>query len=618
MAVALDVSLGALSVPVALYLRLGELPAGGTALLIACAIATVLPPALFAAMGTYRVVFRYVGWSALLSIARAILIYSLCFVTVFTLIGVPGIPRTIGAIQPIILFLLIGGARGFVSMWLGGEHVARAASGSQRILIYGAGQAGRQLCAGLVRSRQHEVLGFVDDSRSLIGRTLHGKRVFDPAELEAVQQRLGITDLLLALPSVGRNRRAAIIQSVRKLPIHVRILPGISELATGKITVGDLRELDIDDLLGRETVPPNNLLLARNVRNKVLLITGAGGSIGSELCRQALAVHPRALILVDNSEYALYTIHQELTERLARHDMKHIELVAVLASVCDETRMTQVLRQWRPDTIYHAAAYKHVPLVEDNPLEGIRNNVFGTLITAQLAARYDVGTFILISTDKAVRPTNIMGATKRLAEQTLQALALEYPMRLAMVRFGNVLGSSGSVVPLFRRQISEGGPVTITHPDIIRYFMTIPEAAQLVIQAGALAVGGDVFVLDMGLPIRIIDLAQNMIELSGLTLKSAANPNGDIEIRVIGLRPGEKLFEELLIGNNPAATIHPRIMTAHEDFLHWPELSRHIESLKSALDIYDRQKALEILGFLVPEFLHSPVQFKRAGDPKLG
>ena len=601
-AVTLDVTLSILSVPVALYLRLGEVPILNFPLLIAVLAAALLMPALLAVLGTYRVVFRYAGWSGLMLIGRATTVYGVLFAGLFTLIGVPGIPRTIGVLQPLIAFLFIGGARGFVSMWLGGEHVARAALNCQRILIYGAGQAGRQLCAGLVRSRQHEVVGFVDDAPSLIGRTLLGKPIFDPKRLDEVHSRFSVTDLLLALPSASRSRKAAIIESVRRLPIHVRILPGIAELALGKISVADLRELEIDDLLGREIVPPDTALMARNVQNKVVLVTGAGGSIGSELCRQVMNVGPRVLILVDNSEFSLYKVHQELTQERRNPLPAGVEVVPLLASVCDQQRMSEVLRQWSPDTIYHAAAYKHVPLIEDNPLEGIRNNVFGTLLTAQLAEQHNVGTFILISTDKAVRPTNVMGATKRLAEQALQALAVNSNMLCAMVRFGNVLGSSGSVVPLFKRQIARGGPVTLTHPDIIRYFMTIPEAAQLVIQAGALASGGDLFVLNMGSPVRIYELAVNMIQLSGLSVRSPEAPDGDIEIRITGLRPGEKLYEELLIGDDPAPTAHPRIMTSREPFMPWAQISIKLEKLRDAIDHCDERKALRILRDLVPEY----------------
>jgi FlaA1/EpsC-like NDP-sugar epimerase len=375
----------------------------------------------------------------------------------------------------------------------------------------------------------------------------------------------------------------------------------LSDIATGKVSVSDLRELDIDDLLGREPVQPNHLLMMKNVKDKVVLVTGAGGSIGSELCRQILKVGPAKLLLIEQSEFALYAIHQELEEKAAALSALTSSemtvsgatvLVPLLASTQDELRMRDIMSTWRPDTVYHSAAYKHVPLVEHNPAEGIKNNVLGTLRTAQAAAEMGVTDFVLISTDKAVRPTNIMGASKRLAEMVLQALAAkgaatQLSTKFSIVRFGNVLGSSGSVVPRFRQQIRDGGPVTLTHADITRYFMTIPEAAQLVIQAGAMAKGGDVFVLDMGEPVKIIDLAKRLIELSGLTLRNEQKPDGDIAIETIGLRPGEKLYEELLIGENPESTSHPRIVKAREDFLSWAELEPKLEALSVALKADD-------------------------------
>jgi FlaA1/EpsC-like NDP-sugar epimerase len=378
------------------------------------------------------------------------------------------------------------------------------------------------------------------------------------------------------------------------------------------VSTSDLRELDIDDLLGREPVTPNHILLGKNIKGKVVLITGAGGSIGSELCRQILAVAPITLVLVDQSEFALYEIHQELQGKLGSSD--EILLVPLLASVRDTTRMREIMSSWRPETVYHAAAYKHVPLVEHNPIEGIRNNTLGTLVTAQVAAEVGVKDFVLISTDKAVRPTNIMGASKRLAEMALQALSANAPdTRFSMVRFGNVLGSSGSVVPRFRRQIRDGGPITLTHPEITRYFMTIPEAAQLVIQAGAMAKGGDVFVLDMGDRVKIYDLAARMIELSGLTLRSEENPDGDIEIEITGLRPGEKLFEELLIGNDPRPTSHPRIMKAHEEFLAWSQLKTELVNLERALDSNDTEVIKAMLVRLVSGYKPRPIDVDSAG-----
>jgi FlaA1/EpsC-like NDP-sugar epimerase len=390
---------------------------------------------------------------------------------------------------------------------------------------------------------------------------------------------------MLAMPSLSRKRRNEIINQIRNAHVAVRTLPSVSELLQGKVNISDLKELDIDDLLGRESVTPNHILLARNVVNKTVMVTGAGGSIGGELCRQIINVGPSKLLLIENSEFALYAIHQELEGKISG---RNIVLVPLLASVQDADRLREIMTTWHPDTVYHAAAYKHVPLVEHNPAEGIKNNVLGTLRVAQESVSSGVTDFVLISTDKAVRPTNIMGASKRLAEMVLQALAENSSTtNFSMVRFGNVLGSSGSVVPKFRQQIRDGGPITLTHPEITRYFMTIPEASQLVIQAGAMSKGGDVFVLDMGSPVRIIDLARRMVELSGLTVRDELDPDGDIEIEISGLRPGEKLFEELLIGDDPKPTSHLRIMKAHEDFIVWDDLKKHLESLEIALNLND-------------------------------
>jgi FlaA1/EpsC-like NDP-sugar epimerase len=476
----------------------------------------------------------------------------------------------------------------------------------------------------MANSPEIRVVGFLDDDDRLHGHVLNGLPIHNPGDLAKILSVSPITDVLLALPSVSRQRRNDILNTLKPHRVAVRTLPGLSDIATGKVSLSDVRELDIDDLLGREPVKPNGLLLNLNTHHKTVLVTGAGGSIGSELCRQILKTNPKQLLLVEISEFALYQVHQELQALLAGErpsvaapeegasqvvdstleaadsNQPEIEIVPLLASVCDEVRMHEIMDTWRPHTVYHAAAYKHVPLVEHNPAEGVRNNVFGTLVCAEAAMRHSVRNFVLVSTDKAVRPTNIMGATKRLAEMVLQALA-EVNAAVAaqggrvptakttfsMVRFGNVLGSSGSVVPLFREQIKSGRSITLTHADITRYFMTIPEAAQLVIQAGAMGQGGDVFVLDMGQPVKIIDLARRMVELSGLTVRDELHPDGDIELTVTGLRPGEKLYEELLIGDNPKPTQHPRIMKAHEQFLSWTYLEQKLNALSIAMSVND-------------------------------
>lgn len=586
LAVAVDMALCTLAVWLALCLRLDSWVrfAPPHAWAVAGAIGMALP--LFIRFGLYRAIFRYAGWNAFMSLGQAMALYGLFYGTVFTVVSVPGVPRSVGVIQPLLLFVFVGLSRLAVRVWLGGLYrTILARKKLPGTLIYGAGSAGRQLAAALARSPEHHLLGFIDDDPRLQGNSLDGRDVYPPAELTQLVLSFGVTDILLALPSTTQARRREILESLRHLPLHVRTLPGMADLASGRVGLSDVRELDIEDLLGREPVAPDLGLLNKLIKDRVVAVTGAGGSIGSELCRQIVQHGPRTLLLIEQSEYGLYAIHQELSRKVGAD----IELVPLLASVQDAPRMAQILGSWRPQTVYHAAAYKHVPLVEHNAVQGLRNNVWGTWITAQAALDAGVANFVLISTDKAVRPTNIMGASKRLAELVLQALARRHEGRanFAMVRFGNVLGSSGSVVPLFREQIAAGGPVTVTHEDITRFFMTIPEAAQLVLQAGAMAEGGDVFVLDMGEPVRIMDLAQRMIELSGLQLKSAEQPWGDIEIQVTGLRPGEKLFEELLIGDNPLPTQHPRILRAQEAHLDWDVLTEHLQALERAMQVND-------------------------------
>jgi FlaA1/EpsC-like NDP-sugar epimerase len=580
---ALDVALSLVATWLAYSLRLDVLhwPQGLQWRVYLLAPALALP--VFVRFGLYRAIFRYSGQAAMLATGKAAVVYGALLFAVLVLAAWPGVPRSLGIFQPVLFLLLVGASRAAARFWLADR--AQRSHPHGRLMIYGAGTAGVQTAAAMGISGQFKLMGFIDDDRHKVGRSINGVKVYAPNQVDAVVGKLAVSDILLALPSATRDRRNAIIESLRPLPVHIRTLPSLGDLASGKITVQDFKELEIEDLLGREPVPPSPGVLARNLTGKVVLVSGAGGSIGSELCRQILAETPRQLLLLDHNEFGLYTIHQEL-EALGAAAARVTELVPLLGSVRNPARLAEVCSLYRPQVVYHAAAYKHVPLVESNPAEGVLNNVFGTLNMALAARQCGASHFVLISTDKAVRPTNIMGATKRMAELVLQALAQAEASTggttFSMVRFGNVLGSSGSVVPLFRRQLAEGGPLTVTHGEVTRYFMTIPEAAQLVLQAGAMAQGGEVFVLDMGEPVRIIDLAQRMIELSGLRLRSADQPDGDIEIKVVGLRPGEKLYEELLIGDNPTPTQHPRIMKAHEDFLPLEDLGAELEALKAA------------------------------------
>ena len=595
--VAVDVVLSVLAVWCAMYLRLDQVGMPVAQQGLVYLLAPMLAVPIFIRFGLYRAIFRYTGLAALATTAKAVGLYTAFFLSSLLLARWEGVPRTVGLIQPLIFLVLVGGSRAVARFWLAGwSGKARHTEG--RLLIYGAGEAGVQTASALGVGRRFVLLGFIDDDARKVGRSINGVSILRTADVPEAVTRLGVTDILLAMPSLARARRVEIIEQLRELPVHVRTLPGMVDLASGRVAIQDFQELDVEDLLGRAPVPPDPQLLSRNLTGKVVLVTGAGGSIGSELCRQILLESPTQLVLVEHSEFALYTIHHELT-RVCRERSLEFVIHPLLASVRNYPRLREICQQFRPASVFHAAAYKHVPLVESNPAEGVMNNIFGTLNMARAALESGAAHFVLISTDKAVRPTNVMGATKRTAELVLQALAdtnsVQFDVSVApgeqpvvnktlfaMVRFGNVLGSSGSVVPLFRQQLRDGGPVTVTHEEVTRYFMTIPEAAQLVLQAGAMARGGDVFVLDMGQPVRIIDLARRMVKLSGLTVRDAQQPNGDVEIQITGLRPGEKLYEELLIGDNPQPTGHDRIMKATEDFVAWPVLRPILQQLREA------------------------------------
>ena len=619
--VALDVVMSLFAMWMAFTLRLDKLHWPEGVQWFIYALGPLLSVPIFARFGLYRAIFRYTGLAALTATAQAVAAYGM--VLLATLLWLQWmkwelVPRSVGVMQPLIFLLLVGGSRAMARFWLIGMS-AQFSRTARRLLIYGAGTAGVQTAAALNSGQQQYVLlGFIDDDPAKVGSTINDLLVYSSKDIRGLVAKRKVTDILLALPSATRERRNQILKQLQPLPLHVRTLPGLSDLAAGRVTVQDIRELDIEDLLGREPVPPRPELLSRNLIGKTVLVTGAGGSIGSELCRHILRERPSRLMLLDHSEFALYSIHAEL-QRLCEANDWDIQITPILGSVVHYARLAMLCKTWKPNSIYHAAAYKHVPLVENNPAEGVINNVLGTLNLARAAMESRAEHFVLVSTDKAVRPTNVMGASKRVAELILQALAaspaVEFKTSLetgtgalpnhtcfSMVRFGNVLGSSGSVVPLFRSQLSAGGPLTVTHTEVTRYFMTIHEAAQLVVQAGAMARGGDVFVLEMGQPVRILDLATRMIALSGLSVRDATHPQGDVEITITGLRSGEKLFEELLIGSNPESTEHPRIMRAREESLPWIVLSQELEKLINAARHGENAHMLATLKLLVPGF----------------
>ncbi|MEH6446453.1 MAG: nucleoside-diphosphate sugar epimerase/dehydratase [Oceanospirillaceae bacterium] len=559
-------------------------------------VAPVIAIPVFIKFGLYRAIIRYLGMQAIWTVVQATLLYVILFAVVVLISSIEGVPRTVYGIQFLLLLLIAGGTRLVARWWInslqnGSNHLSRNKKLIPPVIIYGAGASGIQILAALKQSYQYRPVAFIDDAVEFHKQYINGLTVYPFTQLSHVIEKYGVADLLLAIPSVSRNRRSELIRLLEPYPLHVRTLPSLIDLADGKVSISDIQEVDIADLLGREQVEPMQDLLEANVTNKAVMVTGAGGSIGSELCRQIVKLKPIALILYEINEFGLYAIERELQSMAA-----DVPVYALLGCVQNQNRIELACSRFEINTIYHAAAYKHVPMVEKNTTEGVRNNVFGTLACAKAAIASKVETFVLISTDKAVRPTNTMGATKRFAELILQGLANEQShTRLTMVRFGNVLGSSGSVVPLFRQQIANGGPITVTDSRIIRYFMSIPEAAELVIQAGAMGSGGDVFVLDMGEPVRIVDLAKRMIHLSGYLEQDENHPDGDIEIAFTGLRPGEKLYEELLIGENVSATHHQKIMRAEEKVIPWAQLRETLLELRQANDLNDAEQVRKIL-----------------------
>lgn len=567
----------------------------------------LVTPAVFYALGLYRSVIRYITGHALKAILIGVLASSVVLFISSQLLSAT-VPRSVPGIYALLLFLTTAGLRFLMQSLFRNTRLGNR----QPVIIYGAGEAGRQLVSALAHDCEYAPQAFVDDDPGLQRNWVEGKQVFAPDQLPQLIERMNIRCILLAIPSTSRARRREIVAKIESLGIEIRTIPGIADIVDGRATYSDLRRVTPEDLLGREPVPPRTDLMGHDITGKVVLVSGAGGSIGSELCRQIIRHDPATLVLLEVSEFALYTIANELRETLEREG-RSLPVEPVLGSVQNPGRVRAILRSFGVQTVYHAAAYKHVVLVEENVVEGIRNNVFGTKVIAEAAADLGVENFILISTDKAVRPTNFMGASKRMAELICQALAQE-PGRttFSMVRFGNVLGSSGSVIPRFRAQIAQGGPVTVTHRDITRFFMTIPEASQLVIQAGAMARGGDVFVLDMGEPVRILDLAQTMIRLHGLKPYIVEDDapdaaRGDIAIRIVGLNKGEKLYEELLIGENPRGTEHPRIMTATEVALSRAEVERLLDRLWRACQGFDLPEIRRI-------FLEAPLAYQPNGD----
>jgi FlaA1/EpsC-like NDP-sugar epimerase len=544
----------------------------------------------FVKLGLYRAILRYMGVQALSAISLGVVASTFLLVIASYFFQI-GIPRTVPVIYLAFALILIGGSRTVVRSVIGSGMKKEGES----VVIYGAGVSGRQLVTALAQSHEYRPFVFVDDDYSLHGTVIQGVHVHSPSIIRKLVLENSVTKVLLAIPSSPNSRRQQILINLEPLAVKVLTLPAMADLVNGNKLYSDIKEVEVDDLLGRDCVVPRKDLMRSNIKDKVVMVTGAGGSIGSELCRQIISQSPKKLVLFELSEFGLYTIEKELLE-LIKLNVSQVEIVPILGSVQRENRVQAVMTAFNVQTVYHAAAYKHVPLVEHNVVEGVRNNVFGTMYAARAAIAANVETFVLISTDKAVRPTNIMGTTKRMAELSLQALAKEHHnTRFCMVRFGNVLGSSGSVVPLFRKQIALGGPITVTHPEITRYFMTIPEASQLVIQAGAMGKGGDVFVLDMGDSVKIVDLASKMIHLSGFKVKDDIHPEGDIAIEFSGLRPGEKLYEELLIGDNVTGTEHERIMTAHEAMLPWSEYQLILDELDMACHEFNHEKIRKIL-----------------------
>jgi len=593
----IDIGLCVLCTWLAFFLRLEEFVKINDVTTLAVEISILLAIPIFWLMGLYKTIFRFQGSSIIFTVFVASFIYALFYFAVVSIYGVQGIPRSIGIIQPILLFLAISATRISIKYLFSSNF--KKIKNKTNVVIYGAGSAGRQLLISLENNLEMQVVGFLDDDSQFHRQTILGQTVYEPSNIERLINSKNIEIVLLALPSITRHKRNQIINNLNKYKVIVKTLPSVQDIVEGKLSVSDIKDLNIDDLLNRESVQPNQELLSKNINSKVILITGAGGSIGSEISRQIIKFNPKKLILIELSEFALYKISEEL-----KNINKSIKIIPLLINVQNKTKIEQVFNTFNIDTVYHAAAYKHVPLVEENITESVKNNVFGTFILAETAIKYNVSNFVLVSSDKAVRSTNIMGASKRLAEICVQSLYDDQNQKSksAIVRFGNVLESSGSVIPKFKQQIREGGPVTLTHPDVTRYFMTITEASQLVIQAGAMVEKCEVFVLDMGESVKIKDLIEKMIKLSGLSIKDHKNLDGDIEVKITGLRPGEKLYEELLLGANPEKTYHEKIQKAKEPFITFNKLKTDLDYLSNLIEENKVAEVKHMLSNLVTSY----------------
>jgi FlaA1/EpsC-like NDP-sugar epimerase len=596
-AILIDTGLCIFCTWLAFLLRLEEFVKINDVTTLAVEISILIAIPIFWLMGLYKTIFRFQGSSIIITVFIATFAYSLLYFAVIGIYGIQGIPRSIGIIQPILLFLGISATRVSIKFLFLSNF--KKSKNKNNVLIYGAGSAGRQLLTSLESNLEMKVVGFLDDDPQFHRQKILGQTVYDPKNINKLINSKNIEIVLLALPSISRQKRNQIINNLDKYKVIVKTLPSVQDIVQGKVSVSDIKDLSIEDLLNRDQVQPNLELLSKNINSKIVMVTGAGGSIGSELSRQIMKLNPKKLILVELSEFALYKINEDL-----KNIDKNTKTIPLLINIQNKIKIEHVFNTFNIDTVYHAAAYKHVPLVEENISESVKNNVFGTFNLAEAALKYNVSNFVLISSDKAVRSTNIMGATKRFAEICVQSLYDNQNQKsnFAIVRFGNVLESSGSVIPKFKKQIKEGGPVTLTHPDVTRYFMTITEASQLVIQAGAMAEKCEVYVLDMGESVKIKDLINKMIKLSGLSIKDDKNLEGDIEIKIIGLRPGEKLYEELLIGDNPQKTYHEKIQKAQDPFIPFIKLKIDLDHLTNLIEENKVDEVKHVLSNLVPSF----------------